>query len=386
MVSVDPRILIPENNQNIKKPQRNNILSVVALISTQNVFKVKVENDKIFHNTLLRMSQELTRIANKKGNDVYLEELRRSIDGLVHNIEKNLNNTSLNKSDIKADVISQFSVGSLENLNVDGLKGMDVLLKSAQEISSHLASTDKVTKESLARVMSLINDAKSSLIVNKSLLPTLISEIKKIIPSKMEYPDIQKVNGDMRITSLPKIEEISKMVISFDQLAQELRSRSVPDNKTAITDNKKLLEALSNIKNSLDQLPKEFPEVIVPNEVRVSNFPPTKTPLPVTNININPLRGFAKSTSVTVTTALTVLPPETLAYRRSLIVFNNSSSTTVYIGGSTMVATDGLPVLAQTYSPTIDAGPKMIIYGKTTAGSADVRVLEVSNERGAYDT
>src|SRR3990167_591456 len=137
MVSVDPRILIPENNQNIKKPQRNNILSVVALIktqmeqvltkiSTQNVFKVKVENDKIFHNTLLRMSQELTRIANKKGNDVYLEELRRSIDGLVHNIEKNLNNTSLNKSDIKADVISQFSVGSLENLNVDGFKRMGV--------------------------------------------------------------------------------------------------------------------------------------------------------------------------------------------------------------------------------------------------------------------
>ena len=121
----------------------------------------------------------------------------------------------------------------------------------------------------------------------------------------------------------------------------------------------------------------EMPEMM---KVNVGNFPPQKYPMPVTNININPLRGFAKSRSVTVTTSLTPLPDEVLSYRRSLMVFNNDASATVYIGGSDMSASDGLPVLAQTYSPVIDAGPKLIVYGMTTSGSVNVRVLELSNE------
>jgi len=101
--------------------------------------------------------------------------------------------------------------------------------------------------------------------------------------------------------------------------------------------------------------------------------------MPVSNININPLRGEVKTRAITVTAELTPLPNEVLSYRRGLTIYNNGS-VTVYIGGSTMTINDGLPIPAGTYSPALDAGPRMILYGRTISGSSDVRVFEVSNE------
>ena len=126
-------------------------------------------------------------------------------------------------------------------------------------------------------------------------------------------------------------------------------------------------------------LPKSFPEVSIPSSVSVNNFPPQKYPMPVSNFNINPLRGFAKSRNITVTTSLTPLPDEVLAYRRGIIVFNNDSTNTLFIGGSDVTTTNGLPVPPKTYSPPMDAGPKLIVYGIAST-SINVRVLEVSNE------
>lgn len=136
-------------------------------------------------------------------------------------------------------------------------------------------------------------------------------------------------------------------------------------------------EIVKAIKGLQLEAPKvELPSVI---QAEVTNFPPSKTPTPVTNFNINPLRGVVLTTTVSVGTSATALPETPLENRRSFMVFNNDASKTVYIGGSEVTAANGLPVLAQNYSPTIDAGEKMIVYGVASSGTAEVRVIEVSN-------
>jgi predicted Zn-dependent protease with MMP-like domain len=152
----------------------------------------------------------------------------------------------------------------------------------------------------------------------------------------------------------------------------------MPKN-VGLLEGKAIIRALDAVNKKLDELPKSFPEIQIPKSVSVDNFPPQKYPMPVTNINLNPLRGYAKSRAVTVTTTPTPLPDEVLAYRRGLVVYNNSSST-MYVGGSDVSATNGMPVPASSYSPAFDAGPKMIIYGVVASDTANVRVLELSNE------
>ena len=137
-------------------------------------------------------------------------------------------------------------------------------------------------------------------------------------------------------------------------------------------------ELIEAIKSLTIEIPKvEIPSVI---QAEVTNFPPQKIPQPVTNININPLRGEVLTTAVSVGTTATALPETPLENRRSFMVFNNDESKTIYLGGSGVTTDSGLPVLAQSYSPTIDAGPKMIVYGITASGTVDVRVIEASNE------
>jgi len=122
-----------------------------------------------------------------------------------------------------------------------------------------------------------------------------------------------------------------------------------------------------------------MPTIEFPSSFSINNWPPQKVPQPVTNININPLRGDFKTTAVTVSTMATALPPTPLANRRALIVYNASSSI-VYLGGSDVTTSNGLPLEASTYSPPFDAGVKMTLYGIVSSGTANVRVLEISNE------
>jgi hypothetical protein len=194
-----------------------------------------------------------------------------------------------------------------------------------------------------------------------------IRELKETIPQPQEvhFPEMpttmSMVEGKAIITAVEKLGKMPKTM--------------------TIAEGKAILAALEKVAEKVDELPKSFPEFPEPyNHVLVDNFPVQKYPNPVTNININPLRGFAKSTAVVLSTALTPLPSAPLDYRRSLIIYNNSSSVTIYIGGSNVTSASGFPVPAGTYSPPIDAGPKMIVYGRTAASTADVRVLEVSNE------
>ena len=219
-----------------------------------------------------------------------------------------------------------------------------------------------------------------------------LAEIKKAVAdNKIEIPKTQQMTGKVEVTNqqeypferihmaLRSIEvKLGNLKIEVPKQTSQVKMPEFPKS-ISLNEAKEIISALSDLKQQIVDSPKPK-DVNFPKSIAVNNFPPTKYPMPVTNININPLRGEVKTRSITVTTSLTPLPNEVLAYRRSLIIFNNSTTITVYVGGSTMLATDGLPILPQTYSPAIDAGPKMILYGRTASSSADVRVFEASNE------
>ena len=155
------------------------------------------------------------------------------------------------------------------------------------------------------------------------------------------------------------------------------RIEKVLDKKESVktTDNSdKIIKAIKGLKV-------ELPELEFPTTVSVDNFPPTKTPMPVTHISINALNGFIHTTAQTVSSTLATLPAYgVLDNRRTLQVYNNSSTVTVFIGGSDVTATNGLPVPPKSYSPAIDASPQTVLYGLTSSSTANVRVLEISDE------
>lgn len=184
----------------------------------------------------------------------------------------------------------------------------------------------------------------------------------------------------------PSPVDLSPLSRSLDELKQEIVVILRDNNKNDVTapaqenqTSAMILDSLVEIHQSLERLNNK--EINFPKSIELSNFRQW-IPTPVTNFNINPLRGVIHTTSATVTTALTVLPTYgVLANRRSVSLYNNSSSVTIYIGGSDVTATNGLPVPPLSYSPAFDFGTKMILYGVTSSSSADVRVMELSNDR-----
>lgn len=200
-----------------------------------------------------------------------------------------------------------------------------------------------------------------------------ISALQKILqnPPKVEV-----------MTKSPPI-EFGEIIIAIENLKNAVIAQKqvkLPEfpNKISFAESNKLLSTLEQISKKLDQLPKSFPEITIPRTISVDNFPPQKYPMPVSHISVNGLGGYAQSRAVTVTTALTPLPGEVLSNRRAIIIYNNSTQT-VEIGGSTFTFGNGLPIPTNTYSPPIDAGSRLIIYGRVTSGTADVRILEVSD-------
>lgn len=249
-----------------------------------------------------------------------------------------------------------------------------------EEILSLSASLEELTHSSTSTVEYLNGVQK--------LLQTSIEELKRI--GKINPNFVQPIKGKVEIANFPStnfdavIKGLREVEFAIRQIKIDIPKQSeikIPPFPSTInfTESKAILKALKDVSDKLNELPKRFPEIDFPREISVSNFPPQKYPMPVSNININPLRGYAKSRNITITTSITPLPDEVLAYRRSLIVFNNSTQT-IYIGGSDVTTTNGLPVPKNTYSPPVDAGPKLIVYGIVASGTADTRVLELSNE------
>lgn len=106
---------------------------------------------------------------------------------------------------------------------------------------------------------------------------------------------------------------------------------------------------------------------------------PQMTPNPVSHMSINGLNGSVLTTQIQLGSTVTATPAIPLTNRRSLQLYNNGAGT-IYIGGSTVTAANGIPVPSGSYSDIIDAGVHMTLYAISAAGqNNDVRVLEVSD-------
>lgn len=196
-------------------------------------------------------------------------------------------------------------------------------------------------------------------------------------PNSIEVENFDEMGAYFKMLN----DRISSLATAISQIPQakiEIPKIDFPKTKDAKAD-PKMMELLEEIANGLKKI--KTPKMEFPESIAVSNFPPQMIPQPVTNININALRGIVHTTAATVTNSLTPLPTYgVLPNRRSVIIYNNSSSNTVFIGGSDVSDTNGLPITANTFSPSIDAGINMVVYGVTTSSTADVRVMEVSND------
>lgn len=82
-----------------------------------------------------------------------------------------------------------------------------------------------------------------------------------------------------------------------------------------------------------------------------------------------------KSTAVTVADTATRLDTTAEQWDSSSLLFYNIGSVTVYLGGSGVTTSNGVPVAAGAWSPAVNSG-KDAIYGIVATGTCEVRVLE----------
>ncbi|MCL4366217.1 hypothetical protein M1437_03250 [Patescibacteria group bacterium] len=291
--------------------------------------------------------------------------------------------------------LTLFLLASLKDIRKELAK-----LNSSDELSKIKESIDgweipqfpeeiRLNEEQNSQLLNSINSIKipeplDRISVNE--IDTLINEfkdLKKILSQpKPEAPKIAKIEGKVEVVNLPKIKEgekldISPIVKSLEELKVLL---SVPVQKEAPVDFTPMLSLLENINDGITQLT-NVDEDLRSKKVEVTNFPMQLTPQPVTNININPLQGFTKTTSNTVGVAAVLLPNYgQLFNRRSMIIYNNSSNM-IYIGGSDVTTGNGFPIPANSYSPAIDAGYNLKVYGIAEQAGNNVRVIEISKDQ-----
>ena len=230
-----------------------------------------------------------------------------------------------------------------------------------------------------------------------------IEDILRRIEKKnmiVNVPSSTYVRGEVAVKNFPQQYNFERLYAALQDVRNSISSLKlnvnvpqtrIPDikipsfpDKLTINGIDKLSEGIKVLQDYIKELPKKMPEMVFPDSVKVSNFPPTKYPMPVTNININPLRGEVYQSTTTVSTSLMKLPSYgELTNRRSIIFYNNDSAKTLYIGGSTVTVTNGTPVPPKSYSPSFDSGSRQLWYGVSGSGTIDVRCLEIANDTGA---
>lgn len=231
-----------------------------------------------------------------------------------------------------------------------------------------------------------------------SALTLIYTQIKKPIA----LPKILNVTGKVEVTKQPPIrvtnmDDLGKYFQSLEQklaVWAQAASTAQPPHiefpkldfpKNDPIDLSPLTDGLLNLEKAFKNQEKSTDTAILrrlADTMAEYTSRPTLTTPPVTNVNLNGLQGFPVSTVQTVGTSAVTLPSYgQLFNRRSMIVFNNSSNT-LYLGGSNVTVANGLPVLSQSYSPAIDAGYDMVVYGIST-GASNIRVFEVSKDQTA---
>lgn len=273
------------------------------------------------------------------------------------------------------------------------------LTESLLKLSKSLDGFD-VNENALGQLKGLVADLSTKL--------RLLSEIEVKLPKeiKMNFPKEFPVTGTVdvgMIESLPPVkvsnlDEVGKAVGMLINNLQFATIKAIQASKTSFptsmnVSNEVKIAEFSELLDGIEELKKGFNILInkdkdgnpVPQDVNILNFPPTMVPQPVTNVSINPSRGETKATAITVTTTLTPLPPTALFDRRSMTLYNNGS-VTIYVGGANVTSATGVPVGAGLWGPSLDVGPKNIVYAVTASGSSDIRVLEMSDTMEGGDS
>lgn len=319
----------------------------------------------------------------KKIIDVDKFEQRKYISSLLKNVKDFF--TVLSKQTFSVRVDNQETTLFKEIAqNTRGVKG------KLEAIDKSIASKDYSI--SLPAITSLKDIKLNVDNVKVSNFPTPLKEVKVSNLSDIKLPETKTID----ISSLERhLNDLKQAFKAVSEYLPHLKSKefpkftfpkeiSVKEAEDIIEAYKKGTQILSDDLVALSEVIKTRDSSVPTNgkgeiEVVVSNFPPQHIPTPVTNININSLKGVPKSTLVSVGTSATPLPATPLTQRRSLILFNDSANT-IYMGGADVTTADGLPVTTQTYSPPIDAGQYMIVYAIAESAS-NVRVFEVSNNQ-----
>lgn len=277
----------------------------------------------------------------------------------------------------------------------DGLDKLSTTLKSgtgeggSMVLANEFRALQKIlSEEALSKLKNLISELDDKL--------GKITELEKNLPRNIElnFPTTYPVEGNVEVTKLPSVsvnnldEIATKIAATVNNLqvatlkaiqASKPNSQVQIGNEVKIADFSDLLDGIEELKKGFNLLINKevgtiaFPSTVLP--VEIQNW---KVPQPVTNVSINPSRGEVKATAVTVTTALTPLPGTALFDRRSMTIYNNGS-VTVYVGGANVTSATGIPVPAGTYGPSLDAGPRNIVYAVTASSTSDIRVLEMSD-------
>lgn len=303
----------------------------------------------------------------------------------------------------KQQVVQQKVVSPAESLAnelraLQRVIGSGSLIDSLTELSKGLNSFELNT-DAVTNLRNLVTDLTTKV--------KLLAELEAKIPTEIrvklkEELDGMQVSGKVNVGTIDKLPplqvsnlgEIGSLINGLSNSIRALQEATVkaviaskPEmpkgfevtNVVEIQNFGDLLEAMEELKKGLNLLiNKEGAGPDSTSKVEVTNFPVQKIPTPVTHISINGLQGSALATAVTVTTSATALPTTALTNRRSLVVYNNSS-VTVFIGGSSVTTSNGMPIAAGTYSPAIDASPGLVIYGIVASSTADMRVLELSD-------
>lgn len=281
---------------------------------------------------------------------------------------------------------------SKNQLTTEQLQSLKTLIDSVNaKMGVFEEIKDKIDK---GQTIVFPKETKLSGAIEVSKMPAVDLKSPITIPP---FPKEMKVNGEVDIASLPPVtitnlKEISTFISALQQTTLNSISQAMKESKTKIpssftVNNELSIKDWGDLIDGIEELKKGF-NLLINKEAATIGFPAGSIPVeiqnwmipqPVNHVSINALRGFALSTAVTVTNTVTPLPSTPLANRRTLIVYNNSSQT-VEIGGSTMTFGTGLPIPASSFSPPLDAGIQMIVYGIVSSGTANVRILEVSEE------
>ena len=283
------------------------------------------------------------RLRASQGNNMMMEATKNAIkEGFAAKGPEDTLKMVFEKKDDQQVVTLLEKIGNALPIMVKSFP-KSVILPKIFQVRGTVAVTNAISVNNLTTLEKKMDDLGTKFSLGMASLAQAISSVSN---QKIEFPKLD----------IPKAEKID-----FTPVIEAIQNQDKPskdDSTPVLRDIKKVMQAIAD--------------------------KPTMTTQPVTNINVNALQGFSKTTSVTVRTTLTKLPSYgVLNNRRTMILFNNSSTVTVYVGGSDVTTTNGMPILAQSYSPAIDAGVYMIIYGVTSSSTADVRVMEVSSNQTA---